>query len=362
MAPMAGLAQLRAPTYGWNLGNTLEAPAGEGTWAPKATEALIQAVAVAGFNTVRIPVAWNSHADPATHEIDHAWMARVKQVVDWCHARDLVVVLNSHWDRGWMENKITAIVDPTIDARMKAYWTQIANTFRSYDSRLLFAGANEPDVKTAGEMATLLAYHQTFVNAVRGTGGNNTDRWLVVQGPGTDIRRTCELMHQLPDDPTPDRLIVEVHYYDPYPFTLMKADEDWGRVAYFWGQAYHHPTRTDRNCAQGEEAWVESQFQRMHDRFVSRGIPVLLGEFGSVRRTGRPDLRGADRKRHLGSRTHFNRTIVETANRLGLRPVYWDDGGTDPNSFGLFRRKTARLVDRDGARALTGGAALPPPE
>ncbi len=362
MAPMAALAQLRAPTHGWNLGNTLEAPSGEGSWAPKAKEALIQAVADAGFNTVRLPVAWNSHANPSTLEIDRAWMARVKQVVDWCYARDLVVILNSHWDRGWMENNITATVDPTIDARMRAYWTQIANTFEAYDSRLLFAGANEPAVKTAEQMATLLAYYQTFVDAVRATGGNNADRWLVVQGPETDIRRTYDLMHRLPDDPTPDRLIVEVHYYDPYPFALMKTDESWGPVAYFWGRDYHHATRTNRNSTGREEAWVESQFQLMHDKFVSRGIPVLLGEFGSIRRTGRFDLRGADLKRHLASRTYFNETIVQTANRKGLRPVYWDDSGTDPNSFGLFNRKNAKLVDRDGARALTGGAAVPPPD
>jgi len=362
LAPLAALAQLRTPTYGWNLGNTLEAPTGEGTWAPKTTRELIDAVADAGFNTVRLPVAWNSHADPVTYQINPAWMARIEQVVEWCFARDLVVILNSHWDSGWIENKITDTVDPTIDARMKAYWTQIANTFKDYDSRLLFAGANEPAVKTAGQMATLLAYYQTFVDAVRDTGGNNTDRWLVVQGPETDIQRTYDLMHALPSDPTPRRMIVEVHYYDPYPFALMKADADWGPVTYFWGRDYHHPTWTERNCTQGEEAWVEAKFQLMHDKFVSQGIPVLLGEFGSIRRTGRPELRGADLKRHLASRTYFNQTIVETANRMGLRPVYWDDSGLNPNSFGLFNRKNGKLVDRDGARALTGGAALPPSE
>lgn len=359
---MATFAQLREPTYGWNLGNTLEAPTGEGTWVPKATRALIDAVADAGFNTVRLPVAWNSHANPSTYAIDPAWMARIKQVVDWCYARDLTVILNSHWDGGWLEKNVTATVDPTIDARMKAYWIQIATTFKDYDSRLLFAGANEPAVKTAEQMASLLAYHQTFVDAVRATGGNNTERWLVVQGPDTDIRKTYDLMHSLPNDPTPGRLIVEVHYYDPYPFALMKADEDWGQVAYFWGQAYLHPTRANRNSSKSGEAWVESQFQLMHDKFVSRGIPVLLGEFGSVRRTGRSDLKGADLKRHLASRTHFNQTIVEIANGKGLRPVYWDDGGTNPGSFGLFNRKKAKLVDPEGARSLTGGAALSPPQ
>src|SRR6185369_13344492 len=82
MLPLAGLAQLPSPTYGWNLGNTLEPPSGEGTWGPAATQNLINGVANAGFNTVRLPVAWDSHANPSTHVIDPAWLARVKQVVD----------------------------------------------------------------------------------------------------------------------------------------------------------------------------------------------------------------------------------------------------------------------------------------
>src|SRR5207237_4594014 len=83
-------AQLPTPTYGWNLGNTLEPPSGEGTWGPAATQKLINAVADAGFNTVRLPVAWDSHANQSTLQIDPAWMARVKEVVDWCYAKNLI--------------------------------------------------------------------------------------------------------------------------------------------------------------------------------------------------------------------------------------------------------------------------------
>ena len=132
--PLAALAQLPNPTYGWNLGNTLEPPSGEGTWGPAATQSLINAVADNGFTTIRLPVAWDSHANQTTYQIDPAWMARVKQVVDWCYARNLTVIINCHWDGGWLENNLTGTVNPTINAKMQSYWTQIATTFAGYDN------------------------------------------------------------------------------------------------------------------------------------------------------------------------------------------------------------------------------------
>jgi len=356
MLPVVAFAQLPTPTYGWNLGNTLEPPCGEGCWGPAATEALINAVADAGFNTVRIPCAWDSHANQTTYVIDPAYMARVKQVVDWCLARNLYVIINCHWDGGWLENNITGTVNPTINAKQNSYWTQIANAFTGYDDRVMFAGANEPNADTAEEMATLLTYHQTFVNAVRATGGNNSTRWLVVQGPNTDIDLTYNLMNTLPTDPTPSRLMVEVHYYSPWNFCGMTQDESWGNMFYFWGQDYHHSTMTIRNANWGEESYLISQFEKMRTKFVNQGITVIMGEFNAVKRIGNPELTGADLDLHLASRTFFHKMIVDTANSKGLKPCYWDTSGA-----GTFNWTTGAEVDPANITALTGGAAQPPP-
>ena len=97
-------------------------------------------------------------------------------------------MINDHWDDGWLENNIGTDVDPTINAKMGAYWTQIATAFAGYDNHLLFAAANEPNVGSPAEMDTLKYYYQTFVNAVRGTGGNNTNRWLVLQNVAAPCR------------------------------------------------------------------------------------------------------------------------------------------------------------------------------
>jgi endoglucanase len=353
-------AQLPTPTYGWNLGNTLEPPNGEGAWGPAATPNIINAVADAGFNTIRLPVAWDSHANQSTYQIDPAWMARVKQVVDWCYAKNLHVVLNIHWDGGWLENNITDTVNPTIDAKMRSYWTQIATTFAGYDHRLLFAGANEPNCDTAAEWATLRSYYNTFISAVRATGGNNATRWLVISGPSTSIDLTYDLVNTLPADSASGRLMIDVHHY-PFQWTLMTKDETWGKMFYFWGQGYHSATLTDRNSTWGEEAYTDEQFQKMVTKFVSKGVPVMIGEWGTVKRTGYADLTGTELNRHLASRTYYSKTITEKANALGLKPIWWDAGGTGSNTMWLFDRSTAAMIDPDNINALTGGPALPPP-
>jgi len=360
MLPASTYAQLPKPAYGWNLGNTFEATCGVGCWSPAPTEAMINSVSKAGFNTIRIPCAWDIHSDKTTHQIDAAYMAQVKQTVDWCIAKGLYVVLNDHWDGGWLDSKLTGTVKPEIDEKMKVYWSQIATTFAGYDSHLLFAAANEPPVDNAAKMSELMAYYQTFVNTVRASGGNNTSRWLIVQGPGTDIDKTDTLMTGLPADPTPGRLMVEVHYYGPYNFGMMDKDASWGNMSYFWGKGYHSTSLKKRNATWGEESYVDTEFGKMQTKFADKGIPVLLGEFGAIRRTSYPDLTGTDLSLHLASRTYWEKYIVDSAHNHGMYPMYWDDGGTNNNSFGLFDRKSTALVDVDSARALTGGPALPP--
>ena len=222
---------------GWNLGNTLEAICGENAWGnPNTTQALIDSVKAGGFNTLRLPVAWFCHSDTNSSVIDEEWLARVKEVVDYCINANLYVIVNIHWDKGWLENRVNVANQSQVNERQYAYWSQIAEYFKDYDEHLLFASANEPNVENATGMEVLLSYHQTFIDAVRETGGNNSSRTLVIQGPSTDIDKTNKLMKTLPTDQIADRLMVEVHYYTPYQFCLMSADANWGKMAYYWGQ------------------------------------------------------------------------------------------------------------------------------
>lgn len=342
-------------TMGWNTGNSLEPPGGETAWGnPKIDQELIDAVSEAGFNVIRIPVAWDSHADAATHEIDPTWLARVQQVVDYCCEDNLWVILNCHWDGGWLENNVTAEKQESVNEKQEAYWTQIAEWFRDYDERLLFAGANEPNVDNAGQMAVLMTYHQTFIDAVRATGGNNASRVLVIQGPSTDIDKTVSLMSSWPADVIENRLMAEVHYYTPWNFCGMTQDETWGRMFWFWGRDYHSTVHPDRNATWGEESAADQYFRKIKTKFVDKGIPVILGEYGAIKRTS---LTGDDLALHVASREHYYRYVTGSMVRNGLIPVYWDAGYIGNNTFTLFNRNDGSVYDPGALDALMEGYA-----
>ena len=344
-------AQLAAKiNMGWNIGNTLEAIGGETAWGnPKVTNDLIKQVKQSGFNAIRIPCSWNQYADKTTAKIQDAWLNRVKEVVQYCVNNDVYVILNIHWDGGWLENNVTADKKDSVNDKQKAFWEQIATTFRDFDEHLIFAGANEPNVDNAAQMDVLLSYHQTFINAVRSTGGRNRYRVLVVQGPGTDIEKTNSLMSALPADAIPNRMMAEIHYYTPYQFCLMDKDESWGKMFYYWGQNYHSTTDATRNATSGEETDMNKFFGMMKTKFVDKGIPVILGEFEAIRRTS---LTGSDLTLHLDSRSYYFKYLVKQAKANGLLPFYWDTGN------GVINRSNNSVYDQKALDSLRSGAGL----
>ncbi len=338
---------------GWNIGNTLEAIGGETAWGnPKVTEELIQLVKNSGFDAIRIPCSWNQYANQQTAEIDADWLNRVKQVVQYGVENEMYVILNIHWDGGWLENNCTPAKQEENRAKQKAFWEQIATHLRHFDEHLLFAGSNEPHVENATQMDVLLSYHQTFIDAVRSTGGRNTYRTLVVQGPATDIEKTEDLMHTMPTDVTEDRLMAEVHFYSPYNFCLMTEDASWGNMAFYWGSAYHSDTNPERNATWGEEAFIDDMFARMKTKFVEQQIPVILGEFGVIKRTY---LSGDELDLHLSSRAYYYQYLSQKAKENGIIPFYWDAGNLGEHEMSLFNRSTNTVHDQQAIDALMGG-------
>lgn len=344
-------------TLGWNIGNTMEAIGSETAWGnPEINNQLIQLVKASGFDAIRLPASWDQYADQETAEIDPQWLNRVKDVIEVCLTNDMPVLLNIHWDGGWLENNITADKKEENNAKQRAFWQQIATHLRDFDERLMFAGTNEPNVENTDQMDVLMSYHQTFVDAVRATGGKNAYRILVVQGPSTDIEKTNLLMSQWPEDTVQDRMMAEVHFYTPYQFTLMGEDASWGNQFFYWGEENHSTTDTTHNPTWGEEAFIEELFTSMKNQFVENGIPVVLGEYSAMRRTDQ--LSGTDLDLHLQSRAYWHRFVTARAIANGLLPFYWDAGGLDNHSSGIFDRNNNRIFDTQTLNALLQGAGL----
>ncbi len=342
---------------GWNLGNTLEANGGgvpsETAWGnPEASQEIIDAVADAGFNTVRIPVSYLSKIDDANgYKVDEDWLNRIEEVVNYCYNKDMYVIINVHGDGyntiegGWL--LVNGDDQETIKAKYEALWEQIATHFADYDEHLIFESMNEvfngeysePD---RAQYENLNAYNQIFVDTVRETGSNNTHRWLLVPGWNTDINYTCgDYGFVMPTDNACDagenRLMLSVHYYEPWDYC---GQEDMRH--YLWGNKGLEIVEVNKASNKkipnwGDETHLESQMQKLSDQYTSKGIPVIIGEYGCIdKSSGEPVIEA----QLTENRAYYNSYVAGTAASKGIIPVYWDNGYNGVYGFGLFDRKT----------------------
>ena len=364
---------------GWNLGNTLEGGGTDnvytnngGLGAEKAwqgtttTQAIIDFVAAKGFKSVRLPAAWvmGHIIDGEGMTIDAAWMARVKDIVDYCINANLYVLLNDHWDGGWIQGTFKKDISaPTVEkncAKMRRLWTQIAEAFKDYDEHLLFAGLNEPEAETEAQTRVLMTYEQAFIDAVRATGGNNASRTLVVQGPNTSIELSSKYVDMSWfNDPAKNALMIEVHYYSPPQFTGVWEGPNGDEPYYFWGASNHVPSGSwaKYNCSWGEEAYVREQFDMMKKSFTDKGYPVILGEYGA---NWREFSNSSIQKKHDASIRLFHKTVNEEAIKRGIIPYVWDIN--NPNRYGtggimcIIDRSKPSVFDQNSLDGILEGS------
>ncbi len=335
---------------GWNLGNTLDSnsndvdnmwieanaidrtgkyptPADyETAWGqPQATRALIHMFKEAGFGAIRVPVTWYPHMGTITlhdqtkwdrstwtgTDVDPAWMARVKEVVDYVIDEGMYCILNVHHDTGaesaaWLvagEQEFEAAKD-----RYKALWQQIANTFKDYGEKLWFESYNEMldpydswcfasyNVQPARYDAAVAAsaykginsYAKLFVETVRASGGNNGQRNLVVNtyggcsGAGSWNGHLLEPLTQFLLPEKPGHIAVQVHsYWNADKFAAEKAD-------------------------------IDKFFRDLQAQIVDRlGVPAIIGEWGGG--TNEDTLDNAQ----------FAKYFSQKAHDAGIAAYYW---------------------------------------
>ncbi len=337
---------------GWNLGNALDAPEGETAWGnPLITPGLLRKVKEAGFKLVRIPVTWTKHMGPGPDfVIEPSFLERVRDVVGYAHAAGLYAIIDIHHDGadGFTEVEWITLNDAAgntteennrlVRARFVTVWTQISQAFSGFGEELLFESMNEihdgygpPDPR---HLAFINELNQTFVRLVRASGGKNEERHLVVPGYNTNIEHTLSAF-KAPADSTKDRLILSVHFYDPYLYALQAKIHTWGAES---------PGRDDW----GQEDHVVSQFDKLKATFIDTGLPVLMGEYGATYQSGYEDYR-----------RYYMEYVTKAAADRGIVPVYWDNGGrtSGAESFGLFDRKSGAVLHPKMLEAMVRGAS-----
>ncbi|WP_053712299.1 cellulase family glycosylhydrolase [Streptomyces sp. NRRL B-3648] len=317
--PSAAADAVAAMQPGWNLGNTLDAIPDETSWGnPPVTKALFDTVRAQGFRSVRIPVTWTGHQSAtAPYTIDTAFLARVRQVVDWALADGLYVVLNVHHD-SWQWIADMAGDHGKVLARFDAIWTQVSAAFRDEPRTLLFESINEPQFNNATDdrkTGLLNELNTSFHTIVRSSGGGNAGRLLVLPTLGCtpsqdlmdNLSGTMSALHDA-------NLVATVHYYGWYPFSVNIAG----------GTRFDAASQQDMTDA----------FARMHDTFVAKGIPVYLGEYGLL---SWPDHTHPDAVERGEGLKYFEQ-LGHRARSAGVTTALWDP-------FSLLDRATLQWRD-----------------
>lgn len=346
---LTALEATRLMGNGINLGNTLEAcdnnvgiktnaPLSYETYwgQPKTTQAMIDGMKAAGFDTIRIPVAWMTNAThlyEGDYTIDAGYMDRVEEVVRYARKAGMYVIINDHWDGGWygMFGSESAETRALAMEAYKGMWQQIAERFRDYSDYLIFESANEElggrfdensPLYCSDSVVTYLTdderyaltneINQTFVDVVRATGGNNATRFLLIAGYSTNIDQTCDDRFQMPKDTADSKLMVSVHYYDPWSYcgaSSAASATKWGKVS--------------------DYEYLDQQLAKM-TKFTEAGYGVVIGEYGAL-----PCSDGL-KDNTLAYHTAF----LDACTKYNLTNCLWDCSG-------LYKRVSKTFADDD---------------
>lgn len=329
MRDISSIELIKEMKIGWCLGNTFDG-GGKGNkgasprtietaWGnPETTKEMIDEVVKGGFNIIRIPVTWDWSTGAAPdYKISDAWMNRVQEVVDYAVDNDVFVILNLHHET-WhypTEDNYEAASD-----RLKKIWTQIGTRFAGYNEKLIFEGMNEPRVigspeewngGTPGTREIVNKLNFDFVETIRGLGGNNKLRHLMIPGYAASSSTVALRDIKLPEND--DKIIVSVHAYSPYNFALNTGSGS-----------------TEKWVAKAHRADIDRIANDIKTLFIDKGVAALIGEFGAVNRSN--ELYRAD----------WIKYYVAKMKEIGVSCVLWDNGAFNGGgeNFGFFDRRT----------------------
>jgi endoglucanase len=292
-SPTSAWAVAAAMNPGWNLGNTLEGIPNEGDWGnPPATPVVFDRIKGYGFKSVRVPVNFHDHIGPGPdYTISPAWLKRVETVTDWATDRGLYTVLDFHH---WWKIMDRFQANPEANtAKLVKIWTQIAAALKDKGPLLLFETINEPGSNEVDNDATAAEINQLnfrVLAAIRATGGNNSTRNVLLPCRNTDTNEAAKTMEIPANDP---HVVVTFHYYSPWSF-VSGSQATWGSAT--------------------EWEYLVTQFRAVHDRWITQGIPVIIGEFGALTQN------------QSYYRSLYIDAVVAEARKNRFTTMLWDNG------------------------------------
>ncbi len=342
---------------GINLGNTMEAynhsaylngsdpTMFENAWGqPTTTQEMIDGMKAMGFDTIRIPVAWTNgmNFESGDYTIDERLMNRVETIVNYALNADMYVIINDHWDGGWWG----MFGSEDMEVREKAMemytsmWTQIGERFGDYTYKLIFESGNEEmgdrlndsDITgSAGILTKDECYQKTteinneFVKTIRGLGGKNEDRFLLIAGYNTDIANTCDDRYIMPEDTADGKLFISVHYYTPWDYCGTDSINQWGSP---------------------DDYEEQNTLLEMMTKFTDKGYGVIIGEYAVMKENGIGQKPDTDK---------FYENFLDNCDLYNYCPVLWDCSNLYKRNSGIVSDETVAAVFKGRTAADEAG-------
>lgn len=336
---------------GWNLGNALDCWTVKGLNSEtachevKTTKEIVEVGKNNGYTTIRIPTTWANHIIDDNYTIDPQWMARVKEVVDWAYNAGYYVILNEHHSTNeGVQNPIPkcsgymATTDEANIAESKKFleeiWKQISKAFNnSYGERLIFETINEPRNEFGNQkhiwdslpdtcdecrktFEVVNEYNQLILNTIRESGGNNTKRFVMLPGNGDKISALRSSVFKMPTDSATDKLMVTFHDY------TMSWTSDLAKETY----------------SDYEKNYLQTELSALNEKFVSKGIPVVIGETGALHKISKTE------------RIKWITSLSQIASSYKMPLIYWDVYADE--KWGEIDRQNLTIREPDFVQAM----------
>ena len=319
------------------------------------TKKMISSIKKSGFNTIRFPVTWINFIDKSGY-INIDWMKNVKEVIDLILNNNMYCILNLQNDGkkgNWLSEGIIA-KDKYINL-----WLQISNEFKNYDEHLIFESMdsfediNYNSTLNNYDYSSLLVLSQSFIDTVRGTGGNNIDRLLLISGANAELDLTCNLNYKIPKDPS-NKIAISIHYYVPYTFTLendyvIPYIDPYDDVEY-----YFYSDRDWGNDIEYNE--IIEDFELMKSYFLDKGIPILISEVGVI----------TEEEKKTDSIIEFLYAVFSiSANYNGIASCLWDTSNKNTGNMNYFNRENNEWYEKkigDNFKEISKGKYIRPLE